>query len=93
MVTTPTAFRVHLTRGMWRCFTACGGGDTVDLIRCIENCSYAEAARYLYLTILPAGVNGVSQMAFPKEKSSTMPTGPNLPEPMGLLLWSVPGLQ
>jgi len=34
--------------GMWRCLTACGGGDTVDLIRCIENCSYAEAARHLY---------------------------------------------
>lgn len=44
----PTAFRVHLTRGLWRCFTACGGGDTVDLIRCIENCSYAEAARHLH---------------------------------------------
>jgi DNA primase len=47
----PTAFRVHLTRGLWRCFTACGGGDTVNLIRCIESCSYAEAARHLYRLI------------------------------------------
>jgi DNA primase len=43
----PTAFRVHLKRGVWRCFTACGGGDTVELIRRIENCSYPEAARHL----------------------------------------------
>lgn len=43
----PTAFRVHLKRGLWRCFTACGGGDTVELIRRIENCSYVDAARHL----------------------------------------------
>lgn len=43
----PTAFRVNLERGLWRCFTACGGGDTVDLIRKIERCSYGEAARHL----------------------------------------------
>jgi DNA primase len=42
-----TAFRVNLRRGLWRCFTACGGGDTVDLIRKIERCSYGEAARHL----------------------------------------------
>lgn len=41
----PTAFRVDLARGLWRCFTACGGGDTVELVRRIENCSYAQAAR------------------------------------------------
>jgi DNA primase len=44
----PTAFRVHLDRGVWHCFTACGGGDTVELVCRIENCSYAEAARHLY---------------------------------------------
>jgi DNA primase len=44
----PTAFRVQLDRGVWHCFTACGGGDTVELVCRIENCSYAEAARYLY---------------------------------------------
>lgn len=43
----PTAFRVHTTRGVWNCFTACGGGDTVELVRKIENCSHAEAARIL----------------------------------------------
>ena len=44
----PTAFRVDLQRGLWHCFTSCGGGDTVKLIRHIENCSDAEAARHLY---------------------------------------------
>lgn len=43
----PTAFSVNLERGLWRCFTACGGGDTVDLIRKIEHCSYGQAARHL----------------------------------------------
>ena len=43
----PTAFRVHLRRGWWRCFTSCGGGDIVELVRRIENCDYAEAARHL----------------------------------------------
>ena len=43
----PTAFHVHLKRGLWRCFTACGGGDIVDLIRSIENCSFAEASHHL----------------------------------------------
>jgi DNA primase len=43
-----TAFRVNLGRGLWRCFTACGGGDQVDLIRKIERCSYNEAARHLH---------------------------------------------
>ncbi len=43
----PTAFRVNLDRGIWNCFTKCGGGDTVELVRKIESCSYAEAARIL----------------------------------------------
>jgi DNA primase len=43
----PTAFRAHLTRGLWNCFTACGGGDIVDLICRIENCSKASAAHIL----------------------------------------------
>jgi DNA primase len=42
-----TAFRVDLRRGLWRCFTACGGGDQVELIRKIERCSFREAARHL----------------------------------------------
>jgi DNA primase len=44
----PTAFRVHLQRNLWRCFTSCGGGDTVELVRRIHGCSYAQAARHLY---------------------------------------------
>lgn len=43
----PTAFRVHLERGLWHCFTACGGGDVVELIRHIEGCDHAEAAGHL----------------------------------------------
>ncbi len=42
-----TAFRVHLRRGLWRCFTSCGGGDVVELVRRIEGCDYPEAARHL----------------------------------------------
>lgn len=43
----PTAFRVHLARGIWNCFTACGGGDIVELICRIEKCSKACAAHIL----------------------------------------------
>lgn len=43
----PTAFRVHLARGIWNCFTACGGGDTVDLICKLEKCTKASAARII----------------------------------------------
>jgi DNA primase len=43
----PTAFRAHLERGIWHCWTSCGGGDIVDLVRAIERCSFAEAARKL----------------------------------------------
>jgi DNA primase len=44
----PTAFRVELARGLWNCFTACGGGDTVELVRKILGCSYAQAAHHLF---------------------------------------------
>jgi DNA primase len=43
----PTAFRAHLKRGIWNCFTACGGGDVVELIRRIEQCDYLRAAKIL----------------------------------------------
>lgn len=43
----PTAFRAHLARGIWNCFTACGGGDIVDLICSIEKCSPASATLIL----------------------------------------------
>ena len=51
----PTAFRVHLARGIWNCFTACGGGDTVDLICNLEKCTKASAARIIrHMIALPA---------------------------------------
>jgi DNA primase len=66
----PTAFRVHLKRGLWHCFTACGGGDTVDLIRHIQNCSFAEAAYHLRRLIgyaKPSSYSSVSStLAFDK---------------------------
>lgn len=43
----PTAFRVDLQRGIWHCWTHCGGGDVVDLVRRIHRCDHAEAARHL----------------------------------------------
>lgn len=43
----PTAFRVHLGRNLWHCYTGCGGGDVVELVRVIEGCSYAAAAVHL----------------------------------------------
>lgn len=63
----PTAFRVDLQNNMWHCFTACGGGDTVELIRRIENCSYAEAARHLYR--LSNGPKPSSSMRAPAPQS------------------------
>lgn len=50
----PTAFRAHLTRNIWHCFTACGGGDVVDLIRHVEHCSHAQAACHLRRLALDA---------------------------------------
>lgn len=41
------AFRADLERGVWHCWTHCGGGDVVDLVRQIRGCDHAEAARYL----------------------------------------------
>lgn len=43
----PTAFRVRPDRGLWHCFSACGGGDAVELVRRIEGCGYADAAKKL----------------------------------------------
>jgi DNA primase len=43
----PTAFRVDTGRQIWHCFTHCGGGDIVALIRKIEGCSYLQAGRIL----------------------------------------------
>jgi len=43
----PTAFSVDDERGLWHCFTACGGGDVVDLVGRLERCSPPDAARHL----------------------------------------------
>lgn len=43
----PTAFRVDLAEGIWRCFTHCGGGDLVELTAQINRCTYAQTARVL----------------------------------------------
>jgi DNA primase len=70
-----SAFRVHLGRGLWRCFTACGGGDTVDLIRKIERCSYSEAARHLQriaASFLPKSPRPVSPFS-PSDKQAFTP--------------------
>jgi len=60
----PTAFRAHLARGIWNCFTACGGGDIVDLICSIEKCSKASAALILRRMITTTPV------ALPSEEGS-----------------------
>jgi DNA primase len=39
----PTAFRVQLERGLWHCFTRCGGGDTLDLVARLEGTSVYQA--------------------------------------------------
>ena len=42
------AFVVHPVRNLWRCFTRCdAGGDLVELVRRLDNCSYREVAYYL----------------------------------------------
>jgi hypothetical protein len=41
------AFRVHPTKGCWRCFSHCGGGDVVELAARLQGGSYAAAARVL----------------------------------------------
>ncbi|NTU48618.1 MAG: hypothetical protein HGA84_06380, partial [Syntrophobacteraceae bacterium] len=70
-----TAFRVHLGRGLWRCFTACGGGDTVELIRKIEHCSHGEAARHLQ-RIAAASSTKVTQPSSPFSPSHNQPFTP-----------------
>jgi DNA primase len=43
----PFAFSAHLGKNLWYCFTRCGGGDVVDLVRKREGGSYYKAARVL----------------------------------------------
>lgn len=73
----PNAFRVHLARGLWNCFTACGGGDIIDLVRNIEKCSKAAAARILenIIAATPASV----PFSHPPGASSTIPFRRGIP--------------
>lgn len=73
----PTAFRVDLARGLWNCFTACGGGDTIDLICAIEKCSKASAAHILQAMITTTPVSMPLETApHPCGKPSTIPFRP-----------------
>lgn len=67
-----TAFRVNLSRGVWHCFTACGGGDLVELVRRVERCSYAQAARSLNKLIDDEKLSFISP-AVPHSKDSFKP--------------------
>jgi DNA primase len=62
----PTAFRADLDRNLWNCFTVCGGGDVVDLVRAVEHCDHAAAAR-----ILAGLVQGTSAPAPPVSTPSS----------------------
>lgn len=43
----PHAFVVTPSQGLWNCFTRCGGGDVVELIRLLDGVSHGEVARLL----------------------------------------------
>jgi len=78
----PTAFRVDLTRGLWHCFTVCGGGDTVELVRRILGCSYARAARHMAQLC-----QGASQMPAPPSRASPLQADGTLFKPF---TWKIP---
>jgi DNA primase len=70
----PTAFRAHLGRGLWNCFTACGGGDLVDLICRIEKCSKAAAARIIQrIMTTPPTPMALQPSANPCGETATVP--------------------
>lgn len=68
----PSAFRVHLQRNLWHCFTACGGGDTIELVRRIHECSHSRAARYLH-RLLTHGLPSQTLATQPHKCSSFRP--------------------
>lgn len=44
----PNAFVVSLARNLWHCFSACArGGDVIDLVRNLDDLTYAQAGDYL----------------------------------------------
>lgn len=38
---------VTLSKNLWHCWTRCGGGDVVDLVRCLDGTSYGQTAQTL----------------------------------------------
>ncbi|MBN4081222.1 toprim domain-containing protein [Caldithrix abyssi] len=44
----PKAFNASLDKGLWNCFTHCGGGSVIDLIMEIENIPARQAAQTGY---------------------------------------------
>jgi DNA primase len=43
----PSAFVLSTSKNLWHCFTRCGGGDLIELVRRLDNCSYADVGRHL----------------------------------------------
>lgn len=43
----PHAFVVTLSKNLWHCFTRCGGGDVVALVRRLKSCTWLQTAQYL----------------------------------------------
>lgn len=43
----PSAFVADCRRNLWNCFTSCGGGDVVELIRALDRTTYAQVAQTL----------------------------------------------
>lgn len=68
-----TAFRVHLGRNLWHCYTSCGGGDVVELVRVIEACSYAEAAVHLKRLALARGAAATLETSL-RSSTASSPT-------------------
>jgi len=64
----PTSFRVDLDRNIWHCFSACGGGDVVELVRRIEGCNYSQAA-----TVLERIAKGRGFASVPNVESTVPP--------------------
>ena len=61
-----SALRVNPARGVWNCFTHCGGGDVVEMVAVMHGGDYAAAARALAQIEL-----GRCPTTFPRERAPT----------------------
>lgn len=43
----PGAFVISLSKNLWYCFTGCGGGDLVDLVRKLDSKNFQQTLYYL----------------------------------------------